>query len=146
MYRGKKHIMALHNLENDGLHFAGTFSANPLTISANVTTLQGLRKGYFYQYGKELKSFLETNLQKELKEYTGSFKFKRLGSVFIFRPLKNNQISSELYNDYSKLNIAMLKEGFIMTPSPDETVYISYEDILSFSNTLAKIFIKEIIK
>jgi glutamate-1-semialdehyde 2,1-aminomutase len=150
VYGGKKHIMALHNSENDGLHFAGTFSANPLTISASIATLQELQKGHFYQHGEELGSLLEINLIKELKEYADSFEFKRLGSVFVFKPLKNKQIYSELYNDYSKLNTAMLREGFIMTPSPDETMYISYshteEDILSFSNTLAKIFIKEIIK
>lgn len=124
-YAGKREIMKFHDSEQDNLHFSGTFAANPLTMAAAVAVLTELSHGQVYKRLEQLGDYLAQQIKDKLSPYHDHFKFSYLGSIFSLRLMKNGMDYDLAYQDYSNLQKRLMRRGILMTPSPDETMYIS---------------------
>jgi glutamate-1-semialdehyde aminotransferase len=87
---------------------------------------------------------VQKQIDEQLVKFADRFRFTRMGSVFSVQPLSQQENNNFDLKKYSKIHTWMLQQGYLMTPSPYETMYISHahnnENILKFVGTLEKSF------
>jgi len=105
-FGARKNIMNLLAPEGN-VYQAGTFSGNPLAMSAGLSTLKVLSKKNYNQL-ENLANELSGNT-KEIKNFKGMFSFK-------FKEKK----------EFSRFYRRMLRDGVYFSPSLDETNFMSF--------------------
>jgi len=110
-FGGRKEIMEL--LTPQGRVFqAGTFSGNPLSVSAGLATLRILSESRPYKKLEELTRQLCQKIEERAQSYQIKIKISFIGSMFsIF--FKDKNLFKKFYQN-------LLKEGIYFSPSPWE--------------------------
>lgn len=128
-FAGKKEIMELI-APNGPVYQAGTFSGNPISVQAGISTLKQL-DNQFYKDLKEKENFLRSNIQSIIDEQ-GEYNITPRGCGSMFQiyfnpaPVYNND---DAHNSDAKRFLryfrALLKEGVFIPPSQFECNFIS---------------------
>ena len=128
-FGGKKEIMALLAPEGP-VYQAGTFSGNPLTVSAGIAALNILKKDNPYAYlNKKTEEFC--NAVKESAKATGTeLQVSHIGSMFsvFFTGKKVTDFNSAKTQDtklFRKFLHVLLKNGIYFSPSGFEANFLS---------------------
>lgn len=112
-FGGRKEIMKFLAPEGN-VYQAGTFSGNPLTVSAGLAALRILSETNPYKKLEESTQNLCKGIEQAAKKYRLKIKINFIGSMF--------SIDTELFN---RLYRGLLKEGIYLSPSRLETNFIS---------------------
>ncbi len=106
---------------------AGTFNANPLSMSAGIATIEELESGNIYEVMDRRTEILAEEIDASIEmEHTTN----RIGSMFQFflgvKEVKNASDAKKVKRAlYMKIHEELLKEGVFIPPSPLETIFIS---------------------
>ncbi len=134
-FGGKKEIMKMLS-PLGSVYQAGTFSGNPIVMSAGITVLKILRKQDIYEKISSKINFIA----KEVRKLKNIF-FSYFGSMFtIFftdKKVKNfDDVKKCDFKRYKRWYLRMLKDGLFLPPSQFEVSFIStahnWEDIEKF--------------
>lgn len=128
-YGGRKDIMScLAPL--GGVYQAGTFSGNPIVMSAGLATLKNLNRG-FYQYLNRLSEnfadtmnrfFLELKIPASLSHYKSMMSLRfNAQSIFDY----NDAIQASSSKKYAELFQILLQDGIYWPPADLEAFFIS---------------------
>ena len=127
-FAGKKEIMELI-APNGPVYQAGTFSGNPISVQAGISTLKQL-DNQFYKDLERKGNFLRSNIQSIIDEQGYNITPVGCGSMFQIyfnpAPVYNND---DAHNSDAKRFLryfrALLKEGVFIPPSQFECNFIS---------------------
>ena len=127
-FAGKKEIMELI-APNGPVYQAGTFSGNPISVQAGISTLEQL-DNQFYKDLERKGNFLRSNIQSIIDEEEYNITPVGCGSMFQIyfnpAPVYNNE---DAHNSDAKRFLryfrALLKEGVFIPPSQFECNFIS---------------------
>ena len=127
-FAGKKEIMELI-APNGPVYQAGTFSGNPISVQAGISTLKQL-DNQFYKDLERKGNFLRSNIQSIIDEQEYNITLVGCGSMFQIyfnpAPVYNND---DAHNSDAKRFLryfrALLKEGVFIPPSQFECNFIS---------------------
>ena len=127
---GKKEI--LDNLTPNGKVFnAGTFNANPVSMTAGLATIEVLERENVLDIANKASRELVQELSKLLEGKDVQYTINSIASMFqVFVGVKEvkNASQAKLANKeyYIKLHELLLKEGVFIPPSQYETIFTSY--------------------
>lgn len=140
---GKKEIMELV-APNGPVYQAGTFSGNPISVQAGLSTLKQLNKDFYTSLNKK-GEFLRSNIRDIVDELSLEISPVGLGSMFqiYFNPnevtnyVEAQESDSERFLVYFR---QLLKEGVFIPPSQFECNFISsaheMEDLEKTANAI----------
>ncbi len=128
-FGGREDIMNRISPEGD-VYEAGTFSGNPLTMSAGIATLNIL-KNKDYNYIIDYTDKLVKNLNNIIEENKIKANINKCYSMFqlFFNDKKVNNYNMAKLSDankFKKMFELLLKEGIYLPPSQFETEFISF--------------------
>lgn len=128
-FGGRNEIMKLLAPEG-GVYQAGTFSGNPITVSAALANLKLLSKNPPYRYIAELTENLCERIRQIAKDYRIKLKINYIGSMFsIFftdkEVLDYNTAKSQNIDLFKRFYRGLLKEGIYFSPSYLEADFLS---------------------
>ncbi|MCM8823581.1 MAG: glutamate-1-semialdehyde 2,1-aminomutase [Candidatus Omnitrophica bacterium] len=129
-FGGKKEIMELLAPEGS-VYQGGTFSGNPITISAGLATLKILSEENPYKKLENITRYLCENIIKLAKNYGIKLKINFIGSMFsiFFIDKKEvrdyNIVKTQDTNFFKRFHHELLKEGIYFSPSAFETNFLS---------------------
>lgn len=128
-FGGRKEIMQLLAPEGD-VYQAGTFSGNPLTVSAGLSTLKILSEANPYLELKKKTRYLCENIKQKAETLGVGVKVNFIGSVFtIFfadgEVWDYNTAKRQDAQKFKRFYHSLLKEGVYLSPSPFEANFIS---------------------
>ena len=123
-FGGRREIMQMI-APSGPVYQAGTFSGNPLSLTAGISTLEWIHENPRIYSGMEAGT---KAIEESIKERKGSF--VRLGSMFkfFFRDQAPTSYSEAKESDtvrFKEFWIKMLKEGIFLPPSQFETNFLS---------------------
>lgn len=126
---GKKEIMDLLSPVGN-VYQAGTFSANPLTLTAGITTLKLLKK-LDYNRLNSMTEYLCSEIEKFVNEKKINLRINRIGSMwtFFFTDKEVVDYKTALTSDtkmFSKYFHSLLKAGIFFPPSQFEACFLSF--------------------
>ncbi|PPI87991.1 glutamate-1-semialdehyde-2,1-aminomutase [Candidatus Pantoea edessiphila] len=129
-FGGKQEFMAQLSPIGE-IYQAGTFSGNPIVMSAGYNCLMQIKKPYTYQILNDLTVKLTTGLIQAAKNNNIPLVINNIGGMFGLFFTKNHSVNC--YTDVMQCNIEifkkffhlMLKEGIYFAPSPFETNFVS---------------------
>ncbi|MFP3064358.1 MAG: glutamate-1-semialdehyde 2,1-aminomutase [Sulfolobus sp.] len=127
---GKKEI--LDNLTPAGKVFnAGTFNANPVSMTAGLATIEVLERENVIDIANKASREIVQELSKLLEGKDVQYTLNSIASMFqVFVGVKEvkNASQAKLANKeyYIKLHEQLLKEGVFIPPSQYETIFTSY--------------------
>lgn len=111
---------------------AGTLSANPVAMTAGLTTLQKLLAGDIYAELESLGRQLEDQFGNDRVVQVDGMRMQRAGSLFWFVPddgdaviRSNRQIPESMGRLYPDIFHALLERGIYLPPSPYEVGFLS---------------------
>jgi glutamate-1-semialdehyde 2,1-aminomutase len=111
---------------------AGTLSANPVAMTAGLTTLQKLLAGDIYAELESLGRQLEDQFGNDRVVQVDGARMQRAGSLFWFVPdggdaviRSNRQIPESMGRLYPDIFHALLERGIYLPPSPYEVGFLS---------------------
>jgi glutamate-1-semialdehyde 2,1-aminomutase len=111
---------------------AGTLSANPVAMTAGLTTLQKLLAGDIYAELESLGRQLEDQFGNDRVVQVDGARMQRAGSLFWFVPdggdaviRSNRQIPESVGRLYPDIFHALLERGIYLPPSPYEVGFLS---------------------
>ena len=133
-FGGKREIMSLLAPIGE-VYQAGTLSANPVALSAGITTLSIIKKKD-YSYLEKLSSILSENLKTILQKKLNNTginvivnRFKTIFSVFFSNKDKIVNFSDAVQSDkkyFSKFFNDLRKNGILIPPSQFESWFLSF--------------------
>jgi len=130
---GRKEIMRLLAPEGK-VYQAGTFSGNPLSVSAGLTALKVLAKDNPYKRLQDLSWYFYAGIKRLADKYKVELKINFIGSMF----------SISLKKSFSRFYHGLLKEGVYFSPSPLEANFVSaahtIKDIQDTLKAVEKVF------
>lgn len=130
-YGGRKDIM--EKLENDDFFQGGTFAANPITMAAGNATLNILQKNDVYEHIDSLGELLCSELNSLFRKKELHYHADSAGSLVslilsidieLMKNLDDNSLQDR--DLFSELHYHLLREGFMLAPTIDEPLFISY--------------------
>ncbi|AAY80152.1 glutamate-1-semialdehyde 2,1-aminomutase [Sulfolobus acidocaldarius] len=128
---GKKEIIDM--LTPAGKVFnAGTFNANPLTMTAGLATIEVLERENVHEVANRAVNVILEELVNALdKKIPNNFVINHIGSMFqVFFGVKkvSNATEAKLANKemYQKFHNLLLQRGVFIPPSQFETIFTSY--------------------
>ncbi|WP_337861068.1 glutamate-1-semialdehyde 2,1-aminomutase [Ferroplasma sp.] len=146
MFGGRSDIMD-HISPAGNVYEAGTFSGNPLTMSAGIATLEQL-KGMDYSKIDNYAATLEKELGAIISEYNIDATINRCHSMFQIFFNKNKVIdySTAIASDakkFTKMFHMLLDKGIFFPPSQFETEFVSFahskEDLENTVNAFSSV-------
>ncbi len=119
------HIAPLGNV-----YQAGTLSANPVTLSAGIATLNALLQEGFYESLEEKTEYFVRLIQDFCQEHKLNIRIQHIASIFWLsfenkRIIKSTDISGESNQLFSRLHSLLLEKGIYFGPSAYEVGFIS---------------------
>ena len=125
---GKKEIMELV-APNGPVYQAGTFSGNPISVQAGLSTLKQLNKDFYTSLNKK-GEFLRSNIRDIVDELSLDISPVGLGSMFqiYFNPNEVTNYAEAQESDSERFLVyfrQLLKEGVFIPPSQFECNFIS---------------------
>ncbi len=128
-FGGKREIMSLLAPEGN-VYQAGTFSGNPLTVNAGITTLNILKRDNPYKSLEERTKNLCEEIKSIAKKYNINLEINYIGSMFsiFFTDKKVGDYDSAKTQDtllFSKFFHGLLGEGIYISPSGFEANFLS---------------------
>jgi glutamate-1-semialdehyde 2,1-aminomutase len=123
LFGGKEELMKKVRPEGD-FQQAGTYSANPISVTAGLETLKILSKT---DYGKlkELTGIAVKELSST--DLTVNFETGMLSIFFSDKPVRNARDAQNTRKDlYPELFRRALQNGIFLPPSFDETIFLSF--------------------
>lgn len=125
---GKKEIMELV-APNGPVYQAGTFSGNPISVQAGLSTLKQLNKDFYTSLNKK-GEFLRSNIRDIVDELSLEISPVGLGSMFqiYFNPNEVTNYAEAQESDSERFLVyfrQLLKEGVFIPPSQFECNFIS---------------------
>lgn len=142
---GKKEIMELV-APNGPVYQAGTFSGNPISVQAGLSTLKQLNKDFYTSLNKK-GEFLRSNIRDIVDELSLDISPVGLGSMFqiYFNPNEVTNYAEVQESDSERFLVyfrQLLKEGVFIPPSQFECNFISsahkMEDLEKTVNAIRK--------
>lgn len=142
---GKKEIMELV-APNGPVYQAGTFSGNPISVQAGLSTLKQLNKDFYTSLNKK-GEFLRSNIRDIVDELSLDISPVGLGSMFqiYFNPNEVTNYAEAQESDSERFLVyfrQLLKEGVFIPPSQFECNFISsahkMEDLEKTVNAIRK--------
>ena len=142
---GKKEIMELV-APNGPVYQAGTFSGNPISVQAGLSTLKQLNKDFYTSLNKK-GEFLRSNIHDIVDELSLDISPVGLGSMFqiYFNPNEVTNYAEAQESDSERFLVyfrQLLKEGVFIPPSQFECNFISsahkMEDLEKTVNAIRK--------
>ena len=140
---GKKEIMELV-APNGPVYQAGTFSGNPISVQAGLSTLKQLNKDFYTSLNKKCE-FLRSNIRDIVDELSLDISPVGLGSMFqiYFNPNEVTNYAEAQESDSERFLVyfrQLLKEGVFIPPSQFECNFISsaheMEDLEKTANAI----------
>ena len=140
---GKKEIMELV-APNGPVYQAGTFSGNPISVQAGLSTLKELNKDFYTSLNKK-GEFLRSNIRDIVDELSLDISPVGLGSMFqiYFNPNEVTNYAEAQESDSERFLVyfrQLLKEGVFIPPSQFECNFISsaheMEDLEKTANAI----------
>ena len=140
---GKKEIMELV-APNGPVYQAGTFSGNPISVQAGLSTLKQLNKDFYTSLNKK-GEFLRSNIRDIVDELSLEISPVGLGSMFqiYFNPNEVTNYAEAQESDSERFLVyfrQLLKEGVFIPPSQFECNFISsaheIEDLEKTANAI----------
>lgn len=140
---GKKEIMELV-APNGPVYQAGTFSGNPISVQAGLSTLKQLNKDFYTSLNKK-GEFLRSNIHDIVDELSFDISPVGLGSMFqiYFNPNEVTNYAEAQESDSERFLVyfrQLLKEGVFIPPSQFECNFISsaheMEDLEKTANAI----------
>ena len=140
---GKKEIMELV-APNGPVYQAGTFSGNPISVQAGLSTLKQLNKDFYTSLNKK-GEFLRSNIRDIVDELSLDISPVGLGSMFqiYFNPNEVTNYAEAQESDSERFLVyfrQLLKEGVFIPPSQFECNFISsaheMEDLEKTANAI----------
>lgn len=140
---GKKEIMELV-APNGPVYQAGTFSGNPISVQAGLSTLKQLNKDFYTSLNKK-GEFLRSNICDIVDELSLDISPVGLGSMFqiYFNPNEVTNYAEAQESDSERFLVyfrQLLKEGVFIPPSQFECNFISsaheMEDLEKTANAI----------
>lgn len=140
---GKKEIMELV-APNGPVYQAGTFSGNPISVQAGLSTLKQLNKDFYTSLNKK-GEFLRSNIHDIVDELSLDISPVGLGSMFqiYFNPNEVTNYAEAQESDSERFLVyfrQLLKEGVFIPPSQFECNFISsaheMEDLEKTANAI----------
>lgn len=140
---GKKEIMELV-APNGPVYQAGTFSGNPISVQAGLSTLKQLNKDFYNSLNKK-GEFLRSNIRDIVDELSLDISPVGLGSMFqiYFNPNEVTNYAEAQESDSERFLVyfrQLLKEGVFIPPSQFECNFISsaheMEDLEKTANAI----------
>lgn len=140
---GKKEIMELV-APNGPVYQAGTFSGNPISVQAGLSTLKQLNKDFYTSLNKK-GEFLRSNIHDIVDELSLDISPVGLGSMFqiYFNPNDVTNYAEAQESDSERFLVyfrQLLKEGVFIPPSQFECNFISsaheMEDLEKTANAI----------
>ncbi|MCI7292017.1 MAG: glutamate-1-semialdehyde 2,1-aminomutase [Methanobrevibacter woesei] len=140
---GKKEIMELV-APNGPVYQAGTFSGNPISVQAGLSTLKQLNKDFYTSLNKK-GEFLRSNIRDIVDELSLEISPVGLGSMFqiYFNPNEVTNYAEAQESDSERFLVyfrQLLKEGVFIPPSQFECNFISsaheMEDLEKTANAI----------
>lgn len=140
---GKKEIMELV-APNGPVYQAGTFSGNPISVQAGLSTLKQLNKDFYTNLNKK-GEFLRSNIRDIVDELSLDISPVGLGSMFqiYFNPNEVTNYAEAQESDSERFLVyfrQLLKEGVFIPPSQFECNFISsaheMEDLEKTANAI----------
>lgn len=128
-FGGRKEIMEL--LAPEGLVYqSGTFSGNPLTVSAGLVTLRILSQENPYKRLENMTRYLCENITQTAKKYGIQLKINFIGSMFsiffVDKEVMNYNIAkTQDTKIFKRFYHGLLKEGIYFSPSGFEANFLS---------------------
>ncbi len=143
-FGGREDVMGL--IGPGKVMHGGTYSANPVSLTAAKTTLNELKKPevwrHLYSYGKKLMKGIDDILTAhKIPHIVHGFP-----TMFQFLLTERKEITNyrELrfcnIEDYAKLQYGLLKRGILLDEDNEEVIYISYSHSFSDLNTTLEAF------
>jgi glutamate-1-semialdehyde 2,1-aminomutase len=129
-YGGKREIMQIV-APSGPMHQAGTFSGNPLAMSAGITLLRILNANrMIYKQLEKRSAYLEEGIRDNLNKLGLRYTINRIGSMWtlFFTSKPVTDFESAKQSDESKFSAyfkKMLQLGIYLPPSQFETAFIS---------------------
>ncbi|MDP2940288.1 MAG: glutamate-1-semialdehyde 2,1-aminomutase [Candidatus Omnitrophota bacterium] len=128
-FGGRKEIMQLLAPEGK-VYQAGTFSGNPLTVSAGLNTLKILSKNNYYNSLECLTRYLCEGIKQRSTKYGIKLKINFIGSMFsLFFAEKEvmdyNIAKTQNIGLFKSFYQGLLKQGIYFSPSPFEANFVS---------------------
>lgn len=128
-FGGRRDIMELLSPEGN-VYQAGTFSGNPLTVSAGIATLNILKETMPYKTLENKTKFLCSEIVSKAKTHNIGLKVNYAASLFsiFFTDTEVNDYQSAKDTDinrFKKFYHLLLKEGVYLSPSYFETDFLS---------------------
>ena len=142
---GKKEIMELV-APNGPVYQAGTFSGNPISVQAGLSTLKQLNKDFYTSLNKK-GEFLRSNIHDIVDDLSLDISPVGLGSMFqiYFNPNEVTNYAEAQESDSERFLVyfrQLLKEGVFIPPSQFECNFISsahkMEDLEKTVNAIRK--------
>lgn len=140
---GKKEIMELV-APNGPVYQAGTFSGNPISVQAGLSTLKQLNKDFYTSLNKK-GEFLRSNIRDIVDDLSLDISPVGLGSMFqiYFNPNEVTNYAEAQESDSERFLVyfrQLLKEGVFIPPSQFECNFISsaheMEDLEKTANAI----------
>lgn len=140
---GKKEIIELV-APNGPVYQAGTFSGNPISVQAGLSTLKQLNKDFYTSLNKK-GEFLRSNIRDIVDELSLDISPVGLGSMFqiYFNPNEVTNYAEAQESDSERFLVyfrQLLKEGVFIPPSQFECNFISsaheMEDLEKTANAI----------
>ncbi|MCM8757438.1 MAG: aminotransferase class III-fold pyridoxal phosphate-dependent enzyme, partial [Candidatus Omnitrophica bacterium] len=128
-FGGRKEIMELL-VPQGSVYQAGTFSGNPLTVSAGLQTLKILFEGNPYKKLEELTKYLCENIRKIAEKFEIKLKINFIGSMFSLffanrEIIDYNTVRTQDTDLFKRFYHGLLKEGIYFSPSGFEANFLS---------------------
>jgi glutamate-1-semialdehyde 2,1-aminomutase len=128
-FGGRADLMKLISPEGD-VYQAGTFSGNPLTTAAGITTLKALKKEGLYQDLSKKTAFLCRAIADSAQKYGLNLRVNSVGSIFgiffsdaeVMDYPAAKRADMELFKRFYHL---LLKNGVYLSPSGHEANFVS---------------------
>lgn len=134
-FGGKKDIMRL--IAPEGFVYqAGTFSGNPVSVSAGIAALTILSKGSHYQKLEKLTQYLSRGVAKLADEHKIALKVNSIGSMFTLFFTGKDVVDyigacSQDANLFKRFYHGLLQRGVYLSPSGFETNFVSIAHTLN---------------
>ncbi|MCM8800242.1 MAG: aminotransferase class III-fold pyridoxal phosphate-dependent enzyme, partial [Candidatus Omnitrophica bacterium] len=128
-FGGREEIMQFLAPQGD-VYQAGTFSGNPLTVSAGFQTLKILFEGNPYKRLEELTKYLCENIRKIAEKFEIKLKINFIGSMFSLffanrEIIDYNTVRTQDTDLFKRFYHGLLKEGIYFSPSGFEANFLS---------------------
>ncbi|MGC9122601.1 MAG: glutamate-1-semialdehyde 2,1-aminomutase [Thermoplasmata archaeon] len=129
IFGGRKDIMEKISPQGN-VYQAGTFSGNPISVTAGITTLKILKNKDYHELGNKVK-IIEKFVNDLKEDKRREIQFNSMVSMFqIFfnkNPVKrySDAINSDSVK-YKEFFNKMLKKGFYLPPSQFESLFLSF--------------------